>query len=398
MKKILSFLVAFIVLFSTTIVLAYDHKVAPSKQPPKGLNPKDVPQFIVFGSDDNAFSGLDEYYGGSLFLLDTFNSRVNPIGKVDQNPTTYDGTPTSFSMYVTSKFISPGAPESSVNNKKIWRRILESGNEIGNHTHNHNSGLQFTTQQWEREFDLWNEAVAKPYDPIELQPNPNTGIGIKEKQIFGFRTPYLEYNNNVFKVIRQKGYVYDCSIEEGYQLDQDGTNNFWPYTLDNGSPGDVRMSELWGYRLPIDPQPGLWEIPVYTFIIPPDSECAKYGIEPGFRQRKAGLFQLYNPEEGKVTGFDWNIFSQLKMTKAEALATLKYTLDLKLNSNRAPMTVGLHSDMYSPKYGESLPHISDKERREVLTEFVDYALSKKEVRIVSAEKLIEWLKNPQALR
>lgn len=405
MKKLLAILIALIMLFSASSIYAvnsiYTDNVAPSVNPPGGLSPQNVPQFVVFGSDDNAFSGLDDNYGGLQFLLDTFSSRVNPAGGGQEiNPATYDDAPVHFSLYATTKFISPGAPENPVYNKKMWRRVMELGNEIGNHTQNHFSGLEFTFTQWATEFDLWKLAITKPYDPNETINiiNLNSGIGLGEADIFGFRTPYLEYNNNVFYVMKQKGYTYDCSIEEGYQSDQDGTNNFWPYTLNNGSPGDVRMSELLGYRPPIDPQAGLWEIPAYTFIMPPDSECLKYGVQPGLRQSKVGLFELYNPLEGKVTGLDWNVFSQLRMTKAEALATLKYTLDLKMRSNRCPMTIGLHSDLYSTKNEEVISNISVVERREVLEEFVNYALSKDEVRLVNAKELLNWIKNPVPLQ
>ena len=65
------------------------------------------------------------------------------------------------------------------------------------------------------------------------------GPGVTEEDIFGFRTPFLKYNNATFEALQAEGFVYDCSIEEGYQPDHDGTNYYWPYTLDEGSPGCV---------------------------------------------------------------------------------------------------------------------------------------------------------------
>lgn len=402
MKKILPILVLAAILCVSCVQPAnsiYKDNTTPSENPPGGLKAENVPQFIIFGSDDNAFSGLDGNYGGLQFLLDLFCSRENPAGKINSSPATYDKAPIHFSIYASTKFISSGAPENPVYNKKVWKKALDMGNEIGNHTHRHSSGIGFSLTQWATEFELWQQAISMPYDTGESadMPNPNSGIGFADFDIIGFRTPYLEYNNNVFYVMRQKGYTYDCSILEGYQSDQDGTNNFWPYTLDNESPGDTYMSRLMGYMYPIDAQPGLWEIPVYTFIIPPDSECLNYGVKPGLRKSKAGILRSYNPEVGKLVGLDWNLFSEMKMTKAEVLATLKYTLDLRLNSNRCPMTIGLHSDLYSTKYEENLPHVSVAERREVLEEFVEYALSKSVVRIVSAKELLMWLRNPQPL-
>ena len=44
--------------------------------------------------------------------------------------------------------------------------------------------------------------------------------------------------------VKAAGFWYDCSIQEGTDLDQDGTNFFWPYTLDQGSPGHATDDRL----------------------------------------------------------------------------------------------------------------------------------------------------------
>ncbi len=104
----------------------------------------------------------------------------------------------------------------------------------------------------------------------------------------------------------------------------------------------------------------------------------------------------FDEESGKITGFDWNLWIVFGMTKAEFLATLKYTLDLRLKGNRCPMAFGTHSDIYSSKF-QDLPNSVVEERQEALIEFIDYALSKPEVRIVSAKELLDWLRDPSPL-
>ena len=58
----------------------------------------------------------------------------------------------------------------------------------------------------------------------------------------------------------------------------------------------------------------------------------------------------FSPEDGKITGFDWNFWAEFKMTRIEVEAILKHTLDLRLKGNRAPFLIGMHSDMYSSNY------------------------------------------------
>ena len=69
-------------------------------------------------------------------------------------------------------------------------------------------------------------------------------VGARRDEITGFRSPFGQYNAALFPVLKELGFWYDCSIDEGHQPDQDGTNYFWPYTLDNGSPGHAARPSL----------------------------------------------------------------------------------------------------------------------------------------------------------
>jgi hypothetical protein len=84
------------------------------------------------------------------------------------------------------------------------------------------------------------------------------------------------------------------------------------------------------------------------------------------------------------------------MTKGEFLATLKHTLDKRLQGNRAPLLFGAHTDYYSTKY-TGAPNATSDERRAAIEEFIDYALSKPDVRIVSAKQVLDWMRLPQRL-
>ena len=103
------------------------------------------------------------------------------------------------------------------------------------------------------------------------------------------------------------------------------------------------------------------------------------------------------PQPGKITGMDWNLWCEFAMTPAEFLATLKYTLDLRLNGNRCPLTVGLHSELYSDKQDTKGLNATVAERRAALQEFFAYILQLPQVRLVNHKELLNWLQRPEPL-
>jgi peptidoglycan/xylan/chitin deacetylase (PgdA/CDA1 family) len=395
MRKIVGVVcISFFFLLTTCSVTTEPQSEPFSQSPPGSLKMEQVPQFIIIGSDDNGFSGLESSggTGGVKFLIDLFDSRHNPPG--NGNRKTYDGARIHFSMYCATSYLDGSQAENPVLIKRAWREALLRGNEIGVHTHQHKHGILLSVKEWASEIQACIDWLTKPFDPQESlsQPDTTKGIGVAAADIFGFRTPYLEYNDNVFQAVFHQGFLYDCSIEEGFQDDQDGRDFLWPYTLDEGSPGD-KVSSLEHQRKPVSKYPGLWEIPAYAVIVPPDSQCALYGIKPGLRKKMKTVQEYFDEEKGKITGFDWNLWIEFDMTGVEFLATLKYTLDLRLKGNRCPMPFGIHSDIYSSKF-QNLPNTSVEERQWALREFIDYALSKPEVRIVNAKELLDWMINP----
>jgi hypothetical protein len=240
-------------------------------------------------------------------------------------------------------------------------------------------------------------SMTKPFDPgeVSFSPDPTKGIGVATSDIVGFRTPFLEYNDATLQAAKELNFRYDCSIEDGYQWEQNGSDYLWPYTLNGGSPGHEVLVG-WGTRQPIQPRPGLWELPVHPVIVPPDDKCAMYGVAPGLRARLQARQSWFDVQGGKITGFDYNLWVSFQMTKAEFLATLKYTLDQRLAGNRAPFMFGTHTDYYSSKY-TAVPNATLVERQQAIEEFLDYARAKPMVRIKSNKEILEWVRNPVPL-
>jgi hypothetical protein len=375
-------------------------RVSPSPSPPGGLAPNQVPMFVTVGFDDNGYSGLEgsNGTGGITWAADFFRPLVNPAGS--GNAATYDGQPARATFYLTATYGAMWISESNTFVKRAWHTLMTDGHELGDHTLSHLHGADWDEAMWTTEIQACIDVLVKPFDPMEMNVSPDTskGIGMARADFFGFRTPFLEYNGNVFTVLSKLGFRYDGSIEDGYQTDQDGTNYFWPYTLDNGSPGhDVIVSWGDGSKKPIGKYPGLWEFPANPFIVPPDSECPKYGVPAGLRAKMKAAQSWFDAGSGKITGLDYNLWVQFKMTKAEFLATLKYTLDQRLRGNRAPFAIGAHSDIYSSKYTYA-ENATVAERQAAMEELIEYAFSKPEVRIVPVKKILDWIRNPVPLR
>ncbi len=370
----------------------------PSSNPPFGLRPEEVRQLVSFTFDDNSYSGLpgSGAEGGMKFILDLFKEHKN-----------HDGSPILGTFFLKGNNIDGNELEDDSYVKKIWLRAKEEGQELAMHTYSHPHGLEI---DWDVEpatrtpiMDLndWLEEHEKCYKILE------EGIGLKRSDIVGFRTPFLEYNDHVFTSLERLGLLYEAAVEEGWQDSCDGTNELWPYTLDGGSPGETFVAENFYSSTPlIGKHPGLWALPMYVFIAPPDNMCEQYGTKPGLRDRLAVENKYFDKQSGKVTGMDWNVWFEYFMSEDDAFATFAYTFDLHYGNNRCPFFVGLHSDIYSEKYetndlegAEASRLKADAaQRRHMLRRLLEYILSKPAVQVLTAKDVVKYLTDPQLLK
>ena len=355
-----------------------------SASPPAGLDPSRVPQFVVLGFDDNGISGLpgSGTTGGMRFSVELLEGRRNPAGS--GNAATFDGSPALASFYLTTRYIAGTFVDAPEHVKRSWRAAAEAGHEIAIHTHDHDHGERFDRARWAEQIAACVDWLGRPFDDARAG-DPAVGIGVDPRRIVGFRAPFLEYGPPLFPALRERGVAYDCSVEVGFEDGLDGTDYPWPFRVAPGYGGR-------GPRAAAE----LWELPVYALIVPPDEEAARYGVEPGLRARLHQVHDWFDPADGKITGFDWNVWVSFRMTAPEVLATLRYTLDRRLAGNRAPLTFGTHSDLYSEQYPEQLATTAE-ERRRALEAFLDDALARPDVRVVSARQLLAWLRAPRPL-
>ncbi len=361
-----------------------------------------MPQFVCFSSDDNGFSGLSGSgsEGGLHFLTELFAARRNPAGNGDAQ--TFDGTPLHYTFFVNTFNVEtsgsagtgrdPAPKENPVYIKRAWHEAIERGHEIGVHTHSHPHGRDFGVAEWEAEIERSIEILTRPWDAAETPdlPNPASGLGVARADLLGFRAPFIEPADNGMTAVQRKGLLYDSSIEEivrpGRGAGADGDIFRWPYLLSQGLPD---------YNPPIGPHPGLWEIPIYDYIVPPDRDCPRYGVTAGLRGRLKKVKDYFIPENGEITGMDWNLWNEFYLTPTEFLSVFKYSLDRHLSGNRCPMTVGLHSELYTVRAGMTAAQAAlILERRAAVRDFLDYALSKPEVRVINHRELLDWMRRP----
>jgi len=308
--------------------------------------------------------------------MSVLSARKNPAGT--GKAATHDGSLPRATFYSTSAFGSAAGAS--------WKAAHAAGHETANHTVNHfhgaggPGGMNFNADGWRMEIDGCTDFLT------------GAAVGARRDEITGFRSPFGQYNAALFPVLKELGFWYDCSIDEGHQPDQDGTNYFWPYTLDGGSPGHATDSRL----VPIRSWPaGLWEMPVYRVLVPGDADAAKYGVPVGLRAKLKPLSSSFTEANPKISGLDWNLWYKFKLNKAEFVATLKYSLDQRRKGNRAPFLFGMHSAIYTAQEATMNAPLAD--RRAAIVEFLNYALTYPEVRIVTTKAVLDWVRNPVPL-
>jgi peptidoglycan/xylan/chitin deacetylase (PgdA/CDA1 family) len=350
-----------------------------SSAPPGGLQPSQVPQLVAVTFDDNFNAeGMDWATG-------FFRPLVNSSGS--GNPGTFDGTPVRTTFPSNSVYLS-GMQAS-------WQTAVNDGHEFANHTVDHSDGISFSVAQWNQEISNCTTALVGGLNGGGHSPS-----------ITGFRSPYLHYDDNLFTALTNNSLIYDTSIMGCWADAENGTNCPWPYTLESGSPDADTIFNKWSGRnvVPVTAHPGLWELPVAVVFVPDDSLATQYGFPTGLRQRTQNLLgsaqnpNFFEQSTGKMVGMDITLLLDGKMSKAEALATLKYTLDLRLQGNRAPLVFVAHTHVYASNWDGNAPNASNTlDRRSIIEDFVNYALSKPEVRIRPLADVLAWMKTPVAL-
>ena len=302
---------------------------------------------------------------------------ANPAG--NGNPATFDSEPARMTFYVMGEVENRGSEVATA-----VRNAYDQGHEIGNHAYLGFDGGLGSQAEWLESLTRTNEFLTRPVGGDGTMVNSPggqqvlaTGIGMPLDEIYGFRTPLDQYNEHLFPVLTQMGFLYHASSAQGHrsQTVDGSTDLYWPGTLENGIP--YASSEAGTGSIP--PTLGIWELP------------------QNFLWRPASLGGLHI----RYCDKDWFFAYQDDPPEVMAdkmIEILKYNLDLHIAGNRTPLHLCLHSqewDIQDWQRGERSPRFLAKQR--ILTEFMDYALAQPEVRVVRQIDVINWMRNPVPL-
>ncbi|KAA1467878.1 hypothetical protein DENSPDRAFT_833028 [Dentipellis sp. KUC8613] len=291
-----------------------------SPNPPGGLQPSEVPQFVVFTADDAIQS----------YTLDSVNQflahRKNPNGCVPRMTYYTSINYTNMSM-VTDWFVA--------------------GNEIADHTMTH---------------------VGTPPDD-EVDGNLialNALAGIPLSSIAGFRAPFLNYSVDTLKHLYEAKFTYDSSSSAAIPVTENGTDAYWPYTLDNGMANDCLQVD--GICKGEPKLPGFWEVPMYAF----------------FDSRGENGVHLMDPWLDTANGAN-------TVNDSATLEYMKSTFTAHYTNNRQPIGLYTHPIHLSTTYPGSTVSNSTIQ---MINSFLDWAQNQQDVWIVSTEQLLAWVRNP----
>jgi peptidoglycan/xylan/chitin deacetylase (PgdA/CDA1 family) len=387
-----------------------------SRIPPTGLKPADVPQFVAVTFDDNFGLATPGSVGGVKAIVEFYAGKHDPPGKGEATEfddasirATFFGT----SIYVVdrSKRVLGGkqGEDQQGRNLAAWRSAVRAGHEMADHTVNHFNGGRAVISRKEccraRDWSVekWSAEIASCKKTLT---DPRSGIDAKN--VVGFRAPFLSYNDKMFTALETIGFAYDSSVPNCFGEEENGTNCSWPHSLGQGSPDAdafARKLKTQGLQPRLSPptikrHPGLWELPVTTLIVPPDSAASQYHFNTGLRERIAarGPFpypSLYEASTGKITGLDYTLLVDAGVTGDEMRAILEYNLDLHLSGNHSPLIFVAHAHLYAfsnPKDNPDTPSDAIRKARwDGLTAFISYALTKQEVRVVAVGDVLRWI-------
>ncbi|KAJ8299866.1 hypothetical protein KUTeg_022613 [Tegillarca granosa] len=270
----------------------------------------DIPQIVFFTFDDALTDQVAGFYDQ---LFDT--SRKNP-----------NGCPISMTMFI------------SHNNTKYHQvnKFYKKGMEIAAHsvTHNHMNEANF-----------YNEARLQKQNLASLG-------GIPERDIVGWRSPYLEPVGDLQPdKLKELGYVYDSTL------------TFSKRKLNNKVPTPFTLDFGWPYTCQVKPCPnrehtGFWEVPIVSLIDYKHKYDCVY---------VDGCMNA-PPDENSAYKF------------------LKDNFDSYYSKSRIPFGINMHpSWFYYP------------DRLKAMDRFILELANRKDVYILSIKQMIAWLKNPVAL-
>ncbi len=275
-----------------------------------------APQIVLLTFDDSVTTA------SLARVMRVLNSRLNP-----------NGQPIKATFFVSL--------DSTYDPASI-RQLYDAGCEIAVHTMSHSTGEAASLTRWRQEIAGCRHTLARLCD-------------IPEGEIVGFRAPFLQPNDAAFRVLAERGFLYDSSFPEGLAGQSTSpANMIWPYTLDHGLAQAAPPA-----RAPAAIYPGLFEIPLWCQF------------------SNATAVATMDPPEG--------------LSSSEVVSLWQTNFLARYQGNRAPYGIFLHNTTASqwlsnPTYSE--------ERIAVLGAFIDWALARPNTWFITCRDLVDYMRAP----
>jgi hypothetical protein len=361
--------VCLLALLSVTLILAATEAEKIILRTAPVANP---PQFVVLGSDDN-----------------TKAAAVKWMQSVIDGGTNKNGSKRFMSFYCNT---DQTAAEWDFNDGLVEAvyAAYKAGHEIGNHTSTHLYCVEFGQIDGSGKDNGKRADKPRIFSEIKRVQDILAGAGIPKEHQTGFRTPYLRYSDSTFTAMTEVGFLYDCSVSASDS--NVAGKNYFPYKLDgikvaadangNYAPDNCADVNSWGKTSVIRKYENLWELP-----------CANFAIAPQDIDYVKGVLKDED-FNGYVTGLDYNLWNEAELDSAQTVRSLLHTLQQSLAGNRAPLTIGCHSQYYFEAKTGEFPNITPEQRQGAFKEFVKQASQLDNVFFVSGDMVIRWMQNP----
>jgi len=106
------------------------------------------------------------------------------------------------------------------------KKAISLNHEIGSHACGHHDGSKWTYDQWKTEFTSFHFILSNISKNNNIEERYDLKIKIK-----GFRSPLLAKNDNMYRVLKDFGYDYDCSSIGYVTNDVHKKDGIWRFPL-----------------------------------------------------------------------------------------------------------------------------------------------------------------------
>ncbi|KAL4431616.1 hypothetical protein ABPG77_001458 [Micractinium sp. CCAP 211/92] len=333
-----------------------------SNSPPGGLTPQQIPQFILI-SHDNA---LD---------MRPYEHMLKVLGqKKQRNGCTVPVT------WFAMRYHSDCA---------AGRQALARGDEVAMQANRFFPTDPFNVTDDNPNYDSRVPPLTgKPSVEREITMSRewwNKQCGLPLYDMIGFRAQGYYNNPPIRDALSKNGWLYDSTLIELYAnwsaTSPSADQILWPYTMDAGIPQDCQfMGVDVGKCNPGEKHPGLWEVPLYQLQ---DGDTL-YGVS-NYGDTELGLPAI-----------------------PDLFELLKGQLDGRIAGGRGPFQISTFYEWLSVKPDKAACATEEdpfcfnvvrevSENGKALARFIDYAVTKPEVRFVTYSDLIRWMQNPVPL-